>query len=120
MNRDMDIIRQILICTERGGSLSELGIDERVIAYHGLLMIEAGLILGAVHEGTYGGRKLPDRFIYHRLTWAGHDFLDAICEDTIWKKAKEQVLKPGASWTFEVLKQWAKHELLTRAGIPVV
>jgi hypothetical protein len=40
-------------------------------------------------------------------------------DDTIWKKAKEQVLKPGASWSFEILKEWAKHELKQKFGLPM-
>jgi hypothetical protein len=41
-----------------------------------------------------------------RLTWAGHDFADAISEDNVWNKAKEHVLKPTASWTFDILMKY--------------
>jgi len=39
-------------------------------------------------------------------------------DDTLWKQAKEHVLIPGASWTFEILKDWAKYEIKTKLGIP--
>jgi len=56
------------------------------------------------------------------LTWAGHDFLDAMRDDTIWKKAKEKVLAPtgkeivGAS--FAVLLGWLRYEAAQKLGIP--
>jgi hypothetical protein len=39
-------------------------------------------------------------------------------DDTVWKKAKEHVLKPGASWTFDILKEWLKAEAKSRLGLP--
>ena len=53
-----------------------------------------------------------------RLTWAGQDFADAISSDTLWCKAKENVLKPAGSWTFDVLKEWLKAEILQ--GLPTI
>ncbi|MGO8839441.1 MAG: DUF2513 domain-containing protein [Limisphaerales bacterium] len=49
-----------------------------------------------------------------RLTWAGHDFLDAARNDTIWNKAKDEFLKPGISWTFSILFEWLKQEARQR------
>jgi hypothetical protein len=45
-----------------------------------------------------------------RLTWQGHDFLDAARNDTIWSKAKEKFLKPGISWTFSIVFDFLKAE----------
>jgi len=39
---------------------------------------------------------------------------------SVWKKAKEQMLKPGASWTVDILKELAKHEVKQRFGIPEI
>jgi hypothetical protein len=76
--------------------------------------MDAGLVVGVVS----GTDKDPSRYMIHRLTWQGHEFLQSMRDETIWKKAKEHVLKPGASWTFEILKEWAKAELKERLGIP--
>jgi hypothetical protein len=93
------------------------GYDECTIKSHLVLMHDAGFIrCEPVRSST------SDRVIYvipFELTWDGHDFLQTMRDDTIWKKAKEQVLKPGASWSFEILKEWAKHELKQKFGLPM-
>ena len=38
------------------------------------------------------------------MTWEGHDFLDSIKNEKIWKKAKEIIKEKGGSVPFEVLK----------------
>jgi len=54
-----------------------------------------------------------------RLTSAGHDFCDGIRHDTIWNKAKEHILKPGASHGLSILVEWVKIEVHQRVfGIP--
>jgi hypothetical protein len=78
------------------------------LAYHVQLLIDAGLVEGTVHYGASRGRRIPDAFHIQRLTWTGHDFLDAARNDTVWHTAKEKILKPGVSWTFELLKETLK------------
>jgi len=46
-----------------------------------------------------------------RLTWAGCEFADAVRSDTLWAKAKKEVIKPGISFTFDILKEWLKAEI---------
>jgi len=53
-----------------------------------------------------------------RLTWEGCDFADAVRSDTLWKKAKEMVIKPTASFTFGLLKDWLKSEIAQ--GLPTL
>jgi hypothetical protein len=76
-----------------------------------MLMNEAGLIQAHFIEGN---DVLPDDVGYLRLTWDGHDFLDATKDSKIWKMAKEHVIKPGASWTFSLLLEWLKHQARER------
>ena len=45
--------------------------------------------------------------MFRRLTWAGHDYLDAVRDPKIWHKTKEATDKVG-SWTFEIVKELAK------------
>lgn len=119
MKRDFDLIRLVLKEVEDSKPMEVYsdfqfeGYDSATINEHIELLIEAGLLAGKVARTR--GRGIAS--VTH-LTWAGHDFLQSLRDDTIWKKAKEQVLKPGASWTFDILKEWAKHELKQRLGLP--
>lgn len=49
--------------------------------------------------------------VVKRLTWDGCEFADAIASDTIWSRAKEKVIAPGLSFTFDLLKEWLKAEI---------
>ena len=118
MKRDLELVRLILQTLEgnqeaRTASTERYSTAER--AYHVALMKDAGLIEGIVNLDADG-----NPFGYHvsRMTWAGHDFLDAARDDTLWKKATEYVLKPGVSWSFDLLKEWLKHEARQRLGLP--
>src|SRR5262245_45745167 len=117
MKRDMELIRQILLALEGDekahAKTGEHSGEER--AYHVALMIEAGLVVGQVENDSKGN---PRRYFLSRMTWAGHEFLDALRDDNLWQKAKQHVLKPGASWSFDVLKEWAKYELKQKLGLP--
>ena len=111
MKRDMDLIRQILNNAEardfENGEPPEAYQAQTIEeAYQIVLMNDAGLVQAdyVSEAGT------PVSATIYRLTWAGHDFLDATRDDTIWKKAKETILKPGISWTFSVLADWLKQE----------
>jgi hypothetical protein len=70
------------------------------------IMIDAGLIEGRISEDITS--DAPQHSYIHNLTWGGHDFLDAAHNDTVWRTAKEKVLKPGVSWTFELLREILK------------
>ena len=37
--------------------------------------------------------------------------MDAARDDTLWRKAKESVIRPGASFTFDLVKDWLKAEI---------
>ncbi|WP_083339127.1 DUF2513 domain-containing protein [Chromobacterium sphagni] len=112
MKRDLDLIRKILLRIENqphdacGYSLSMEGYDQGIVDSHLDLMLEANLIKGHVlrHQGVVA------QFLVDGLTWGGHDFIDASKNDTVWAAAKEKVLKPGLSFTFDLLKEWLKAE----------
>jgi hypothetical protein len=76
-------------------------------------MADAGL-LSVIDTSTMDGRD----YLIRQLTWAGHEFLDATRDNAVWKKVTERVLKGGASWTFDLVKEWAKHEVRSRLGLP--
>lgn len=118
MKRDFDLIRRILSRVEEtpageitsgfvieGASSAELG-------EHVRLLIEAGLVNGEVLR-TRG----PYIVTIRNLTWKGYDFLDASRDDTIWKLAKEKLLKPAASMTYDILLEWLKTEVRKRLSM---
>lgn len=118
MKRDMDLIRQIVLATSdlpHGELLQELqGVDEAVFVRHVAWLEEAGLVKARVREGLGGSDA--NLAIVFRLTWAGCEFADAVRSDTLWKKAQSNVINPGISFTFDVLREWLKTEITQ--GLP--
>jgi hypothetical protein len=102
MKREMDLIRLLLLQVESGEKPEAMSdYTEEQILYHCELAIEAGLLDGQVARGAQGGVRAAS---LRKLTWSGHEFLDAARSETIWNQAKETVKKAGGSWTMEGLK----------------
>jgi Hypothetical protein (DUF2513) len=113
MGRDLGLIRGLLLKLEplSGSHAWQIieAYDPRIqveghtpdeIEYHLQLLVEQGL----VEEPRSGPMQ---GIIFRRLTWAGHDYLDAVRDPKIWGKTKEATEKVG-SWTFEIVKELAK------------
>jgi hypothetical protein len=104
MKRDMDLIRKVLFEMEKwplsgGGSDLEIqGYSGEEVTYHIMLLVEAGLI-----KALDASSRSGPAFIPVRLTWQGHEFLDAARDDTRWNKAKDAMNKAGG-FVFEVGK----------------
>ncbi len=107
MKRDMDLLRKILLTVERhedDDSINNIQIDGcsyDKIAYHVYLLKEAGLIDAVISYGM-GSIKVANYSIF-KLTWKGHEFLDAARNDTIWAKAKEKISTMGGDIPFELV-----------------
>jgi hypothetical protein len=119
MKRDMDTARHLMMWVE-SDQCHEIPstISRHDLAYHAQLLIDAGLAEGTVHLKSSRGRRVPDDFYIERLTWAGHDFLDAARNETHWKKAKDKIIETGSSWTFETLKALLSHYAKAALGTP--
>lgn len=111
MKRDWDTIRKILTTLEDSTStnstlqLSDFPSDEEEkISYHAELLLEADLIDGEMTRTIGRG---TNNFYITRLTWNGHEFLDAINNDTVWEKTKKSFATSGISMTFELVKSIA-------------
>ena len=117
MTRDMDLIRKILTDVEAADSDGPLvSLKDAHSAYQAALLKEAGLIHAAIVPDQFGR---PRSAIIHRLTWDGHEFLDASRDSKIWKMAVEHIIKPGVSWSFPILMEWLKREAQQRfLGVP--
>jgi|ERR1700677_3167259 hypothetical protein len=102
MKRDMDLIRTILLEVEESPSpegcrIEVPGRSRDELYYNAQLAHEAGLIEARFLRGSTDFHVL-------RLTYAGHEFLDAARNDTLWVKAKEMVIKNTGTLTIEGLK----------------
>lgn len=132
MKRDWDVVRLILIKLEElPDSLSTLTYidfyaDDRIkpdadlteldgqVSYHMELLIEAGLVVGTMDDAVPLYAK---EFHASRLTWAGHEFLDAIRSDTLWNKTKETFATKGLDMTFETIKAVAAAAMTSMLGL---
>lgn len=98
--RDMECIREMLLECEGGGGVRDLaGWSDETLRDHLRLMIEAGLLHGSVDAG--GG------VVFGKLTWAGHDFLAAIRQDTVWRSVRARLAAAGGGIAFDSIKQIA-------------
>jgi hypothetical protein len=121
MKRDMDLIRRILLAAEEGAYRQLSSKDfvddnttEPTVAYHLQLMAEAGLIEASIAKTDQAG---PVHGYITCIRWAGHDFLDAVRGEDIWRKTKDTVRKSGGSFTFDVLKAVATKLITVAVGL---
>lgn len=132
MKRDWDIVRLILTKLEDlPDSLSALSLihfftDEKTdlnrdfsardqqVSYNMELLIEAGLVVGKMSDAI---TLYPKEFQAERLTWAGHEFLDAIRDDTVWNKTKEIFKTKGLDMSFETIKTVATAAMTSMLGL---
>ncbi len=116
MKRDMNLIRLLLLETEGEDPKPDLsGYTEDQRIYHSALLIEAGLIDGVIRKGANG---FPNGTVRVRLTWGGHEFLDAARNDTIWHKAGERIKKSGVDVTISLMKEILNQILKQSLGLP--
>lgn len=106
MKRDLDLIRKILFQVEEKGQprgwvdLQIPGYTAEQIAHHVWLLQDAGLI----EAQDLSNFEAALDYRPEKLTWAGHEFLDAARNDHVWSKTKEVIKEKGGSIPFEVLK----------------
>ena len=116
MKRDMELIRNILIAVEMENDPSEIkGYDADVNKYHQALMMEAGLADGMVSKSIDNNTNTPNAVFLRKLTWEGHEFLDTVRQDSIWKTVKTEFKDASMETIIKVSKQlaegWAKKKV---------
>jgi hypothetical protein len=119
MKRDFELIRKLLIFFEEKQSAGHVqlppidGYDERTVKYHLVLLYEGGLLsCEAVRSTT------SDRVIYvipFDLTWDGHEFLDKVRSESVWRRIRDVITSKGGSLAFSVV-----NELATRFALELV
>lgn len=107
MKRDMDLVRTILLALADSDEplwSTDLVTDEYsrgVIGYHFLILDEAGLIMANVKAAGDDPYYIA---VASRLTWEGNDFLDAVRDESIWKRVRSTIGKITGGASFEVFK----------------
>lgn len=110
MKRDMDIVRKVLIAVESDNANAAIdGYADDAIKYHKALVIEAGLAEGSILKGNIGNHGIPVEVVLRKLTWAGHDFVDAISPESNWVKVKTFLIDSGKQITIETVKAAVIH-----------
>ena len=119
LNRDMDLIRVILLRVEGDPKLDGThwepfdkpdefpGYSLKEVQYHVDLLIESGLLRG----NTKG-----DVPIVSQLTWNGHEFLDAIRNPEIWENVKSRLGGLGKV-TLKLVMEIATAEIRKKLGL---
>jgi hypothetical protein len=109
MKRDMDLIRKILFNLGDSEFYSDMGypridgynIDQ--IKHHVFIMRDAGLL--RFTEGkTVDGFLDETEDLELRLTWEGHEFLEKVRDDKLWKSILDTTKKKTGGLSFDVLK----------------
>jgi hypothetical protein len=101
----MELVRNILLAIEK----SELGprewkdiefddVEQEMVSYHIQLLSNARLI-DATNLSSMDGYEWKAI----SLTWNGHEFLDSIRNDAVWKKIKEKLNQEVSSLPLAVI-----------------
>jgi Hypothetical protein (DUF2513) len=120
MKRDLGLVRELLQRLEVlpmgmydavtiGPDSPKIAVDgynEEDIAYHLSPLQERGLVEVPDGQPMIG-------IVFTRLTWEGHDFLDAVRDSEIWKKTKQGADAVG-SFSFDLVKQLAAGFIKTK------
>jgi hypothetical protein len=118
VKRDMELIRMVMLAAEKTKEPNELidpkfdGHNETEISYHVALLDDAGLLHGQDRSaiGVF-------RWSAGALTWAGHEFVEAIKDESAWKEALAITAKAGGGTVFEILQKALRQVLEKRAGL---
>jgi hypothetical protein len=122
VKRDMDLVRAILLAGEDtteaealDGFLSIEGYDEGTVAGHVELLEEAGFV--RAHVVRFDGTGPLQAQVYG-LTWAGHEFLDAIRNETVWRKTKETLKDKSLGFASDLVVALATSFAKVQLGLP--
>ncbi|MCY4489730.1 MAG: DUF2513 domain-containing protein [Deltaproteobacteria bacterium] len=96
MKRDPELLRALLVEMESSYSPTTVVTIDRSAEdwHHFQLLCDEGLV-DEIGQATF------------RLTSSGHDFLDAIRDESRWQKVMGRVQQTGGDWTLGILKELA-------------
>lgn len=123
MKRDMDLVRKILLVLEEQKKtrfpISEVpfieGCSEDQVRYHIEIMSQANLLY--VHKVDKS-----DHYAFaadqYSISWQGHEFIEAMRDDSQWNKIKSTMIKAGG-FAFDIAFQVGK-EIIKQAAIKAI
>lgn len=110
MNRDLDLVRHILIDVSDSTEPVDVStwvtdtVSREMAAYHVLMLRDAGMvtasILAADNDPCYVCRV-------NSLTWEGHEYLDAVRSPKVWKEVKKRLSQVGGTAAIATIKALA-------------
>ena len=111
MKRDMNLVRELLLHIENSNDgrnchvLPPKDYSAEETNYHLLLLLDARFIEANVAE-AFDGTSIRVK----RMTWEGHDFLEAIRPPGVWDRVQKRVGELGSAG-FDVVKSLALQEI---------
>lgn len=108
MKRDIELMRKILLLLESGiknQNNTIEGYSSEQIKYHKALLVEADFVKGTVLDSH---TEIPADVRILKITMIGHDFIDAITNDTNWNKVKDFLKDSGKQVTVDSIKDAVK------------
>jgi hypothetical protein len=107
LKRDMELIRSLLLAIEESPNDYTLdNYDGGVVRYHEALLVEKGLVEGAISK-ELGGIEPPFVRIF-KLTWDGHEFIDNLRDESVWNSIKSDFKEASFSTIVKVSKDLAE------------
>jgi hypothetical protein len=82
------------------------GYDNKVVTDHLYIMWDAGLV-DARDESSSDGRYI----VVNRMTWEGHEFLDAVRKGDIWQQLGARLKDAPFDVVLDIAKSLAKKKL---------
>jgi len=118
VKRDMELIRRVMLAAEKNKDPYEVvdpkfeGHNETEISYQIALLDDAGLLHGQDRSaiGVF-------RWSAGALTWRGHEFVEAIRDEAVWKEALAIAGMTDDGVVFEILQKALMQVLEKRAGL---
>ncbi len=115
MKRDMDLIRALMLKLEalpvNGHAVFAVGPHDEELAVSGASVDQIAYHLRLIYEQGFldspGEPLLSGKIPFRGFTWTGHDFLDSIRDEDVWRKTKTHAEQVGA-WTVDILSGLAK------------
>jgi hypothetical protein len=120
VKRDPELVRKILLAMEAEdhgfapAPFTIKGYDAETIGYHVWLMAQGGLVTADIV--TAANEPSPTA-LPGSITWEGHEFLDAVRHDTVWRKVKTEMKDKGLTLPFSVIQALALKIAAKLAGL---
>ena len=121
MKRDMALVRTILLALEASRDNEPASValprdvDDLHMNYHVRLMKEGGLI----HAIEISRSMSTTAWVPHTLTWAGHEFLDAVRDADVWQAVLDLEARNHLPLPFSIIHAFALDTLGRKVGTRV-